>query len=382
MLLNKYKIMLKAYKYRLYPTDEQKKMLSQHFGAIRFIYNFSLEQKIKAYEKDKINLSRFDLTKMLPKLKNENKWLKDVNAQSLQGTLINLESAFTKFFREKKGFPKFKSKKNTVQSFSVPQHYKVDFDNSTIKLPKIGIIKSVLHRKFEGKLKTATVSINSVGQYYISILVDDGKEIPVKQVFTENTTIGVDVGIKHFATLSDGTKINNPKHLYNSSKKLTVLQRRLSKKQRGSNNRNKTRIAVAKQHLKIANQRKDFLHKVSHKLISENQAVAIETLNVSGMLKNHCLAKSISDVSWSEFFRQLEYKANWYSKTILRIGQFEPSTKICSSCGYYNHKITLADRDWKCPECHTVHDRDINAAINIKKMALQKQNLLTVGTTG
>lgn len=375
--------MLKAYKYRLYPTDEQKNMFIQHFGAVRFTYNWALEQKIKSYEKDKTNLSRFDLQYMVVhNLKKENKWLKEVNSQSLLNSLINLESAFTKFFREKKGFPKFKSRKNRMQSFSVPQHYTVDFDNNTIKLPKIGLVKAKLHRKFEGMLKTATVSINPSGQYFISILVDDGKEIPVKQVFTEDTTIGVDVGLKHFATLSDGTKINNPKHLYNSSKRLTVLQRRLSRKQKGSSNRNKMRIVVAKQHLKIANQRNDFLHKVSHKLISENQAVAVETLNVEGMLKNHCLAKSISDASWSEFFRQLEYKAEWYGKTVLKIGQFEPSTKICSSCGYYNHEMTLSVREWKCKDCGMIHDRDINAAINIKNFALQSQNLLTVGTTG
>lgn len=374
--------MLKAYKFRLYPTHSQVEQFVQHFGAVRFVYNWSLEQKIKVYETEKKTLSRFDLNKMLPTIKNENEWLKSVNAQSLQEANIDLESAFTKFFREKKGFPNFKSRKNPVQSFHVPQHYKVDFENNVIALPKIGSVKAILHRTFEGKLKTATVSMNNTGQFHISILVDDEKELPTKQPFDEQTTIGVDVGLKHFATLSNGTKIDNPKHLHNSSKKLSVLQRRLSRKQKGSRNRNKARKVVAKQHLKIANQRKDFLHKLTSKLIRENQAIAVETLNVSGMMKNHCLAKSISDVSWSEFFRQLEYKAEWYGKTLLKIGQFEPSTKICSVCGYYNHEITLSVREWKCPECNAVHDRDINAAKNIKTFALQKQNLLTVGTTG
>ena len=374
--------MLKAYKFRLYPTYKQMNTFAQQFGAVRFVYNWALEQKIKMYENENRSLSRFDLNKMLPELKQENKWLKETNAQSLQETNIDLESAFTKFFREKKGFPNFKSRKNQVQSFHVPQHYLVDFDNNTVKLPKIGIVKAKLHRHFEGALKTATVSMNSTRQYHISILVDDGKEDPAKQPFDESTTIGVDVGIKHFATISDGTKIDNHRHLQSSSLKLSVLQRRLSRKQKGSSNRNKARLKVAKQHLKISNQRKDFLHKTTSKLTSENQAIAVETLNIKGMLKNHRLAKSISDVSWSEFFKQLEYKAKWYGKIVLTIGQFEPSTKICNVCGYYNHKITLSVREWKCPECNTVHDRDINAALNIKTFALQKQNLLTVGTTG
>lgn len=375
--------MIKAYKYRLYPSKSQKESFIKHIGACRFTYNWALEQKIKSYEKNRTNLSRFDLQYMVVHtLKKENEWLTEVNSQSLLNSLINLESAFTKFFREKKGFPNFKSRKNPVQSFHIPQHYVIDFENNTIKLPKIGLVKAKLHQTFEGKLKTATVSMNSAKQFHISILVDDEKELPNKQSFDESTTIGVDVGIKHFATLSDETKIDNPRYLQKSSMKLSVLQRRLSRKQKGSNNRNKARLAVARQHLKISNQRKDFLHKTTSKLISENQAVAVETLNIKGMIKNHYLAKAISDVSWSEFFRMLEYKAEWYGKTLLKIGQFEPSTKICNVCGYYKHEMILSVREWKCPECGAVHDRDINAALNIKAFALQSQNLLTVGTTG
>ena len=375
--------MIKAYKYRLNPTVHQKEQFMQHIGACRFTYNWALEQKIKSYKNGKTNLSRFDLQHMVVHdLKKENVWLKEVNSQSLLNSLINLELAFTKFFREKKGFPRFKSKKNPSKSFSVPQHYTIDFDNNTIKLPKIGMVKARLHRQFEGILKTATVSVNNIGQFHISILVDDEKEVPVKQLFGEHTIIGIDVGLKHFATLSNGTKINNPRNLQKSSPKLSILQRRLSRKQKGSNNRNKAIYKVAKQHLKISNQRKDFLHKLTTQLIRENQAIAIETLNIAGMLKNQHLAKSISDVSWSEFFRQLEYKSKWYGKTVLKIGRFEPSTKICSVCGYYSHEMTLSVREWKCLECDTTHDRDINAAKNIKSFALRSKNLLTVGTTG
>ncbi|AFV24581.1 transposase, IS605 OrfB family [Methanolobus psychrophilus R15] len=370
--------MLKAYKYRIYPTKEQEELFYQHFGACRFVYNWALEHKIKSYQQDSKSVSRFTLNKMITGLKVEHEWLKDVNSQSLQGATLNLENAFTKFFREKKGFPTFKSKKNQVQSFSVPQFYEVDFDNNKIKLPKIGWIKTKLHRKFKGIEKTATVSGTSTGRYYISILVDDKQETPVKSLFNEKVTVGIDVGIKDFAVLSNGEKIDNPKYLKTSLERLNALQRRMSRKQNGSKNRAKARLEVSKLHEKISNQRNDFQHKLSSKLIGENQALALETLNVSGMLKNHCLALHIADASWSSFVSKLEYKAEWFGKTILRIGQFEPSTKICNMCGYHNGKLTLANRKWQCPDCKTNHDRDINAAINIKKFALDKQNLIRI----
>lgn len=370
--------MLKAYKYRLYPNKEQEEKFLQHIGAGRFIYNWALENKIKSYETEGKSVSRFTLNKMITELKVEHEWLKNINSQSLQGATLNLDNAFTKFFREKTGFPKFKSKKNPVQSFSVPQFYKVDFDNDKIKLPKIGWVKTKLHRRFEGKGKTATVSKTSTGKYYISILVDNEKEIPEKQSFDGNTTIGVDVGIKDFAIISNGEKINNPKNLKNSMKRLKVLHKRLSRKQKGSKSRQKAKLSLSKLHEKVSNQRNDFQHKLSSKLISENQAIALETLNVEGMMKNHSLAQHIADASWSSFMEKLEYKAEWYGKTILRIGQFAPSTKICNACGYYNKDITLADRKWGCPECKIEHDRDINAAINIKKFALDRQNLIGI----
>jgi putative transposase len=370
--------MLKAYKYRIYPTKEQEESFFQHFGACRFVYNWALENKIKSYEQNGKSVSRFTLNKMMTELKEEHTWLKNVNSQSLQGATLSLETAFTKFFREKKGFPKFKSKKNPVQSFSVPQFYEVDFDKNKVKLPKIGWIKTKLHRKFKGIEKTATLSRTPTGKYYISILVDDEQETPVKSLFNEKVTVGIDIGIKDFAILSNGEKIDNPKYLKTSIQRLNVLQRRMSRKQKGSKNRAKARNAVSKLHERISNQRNDFQHKLSSKLIGENQALALETLNVSGMLKNHCLALHIADASWNSFVTKLEYKAEWFGKTILRIGRFEPSTKICNVCGYYNKNLTLADREWQCPDCKINHDRDINAAINIKKFALNKQNLIGI----
>ena len=370
--------MLKAYKIRLYPTTEQKVLIEKHIGSCRFVYNWALAQKIETYQQTKKSISQFDLNKKITLLREEKPWLAEVNSQSLQGMTRNLESAFTKFFREKTGFPNFKSKKNPIQSFPIPQHYVVDFDKNIIKLPKIGKVKAVLHRHFEGTLKVATLSKTSTHKHFISILVDDGKEAPAKQSFSDDTTIGIDVGIKDFAVLSTGEKVENPKYLRTSMTTLKVLQRQVSRKVKGSNRRRKAIKRLAKLHEKVTNQRNDFQNKLSSKLISENQAISLETLNVKGMVKNHCLAQAISDASWSSFVNKVEYKAEWYGKTILRIGRFEPSSRICNACGFYKNDLTLKDREWLCPVCGTNHDRDINAAVNIKKFALQDQNLVVV----
>jgi len=352
----------------------------QHIHACRFVYNYSLEQKIRAYEQDGRKLSCYDLNNRLPALKEEHPWLKEVNSQSLQSANKNLDNAFTRFFREKKGFPKFKSKKNPVQSFQVPQHYRVDFERNRIKLPKLGEIKTVFHRTFAGKMKYATVSVTSTGKWFVSILVDDGKPEPEPAPFSLDTTLGIDVGLTDFATLSTGEKVENPRFLKKSLQRLKVLQRRVSRKKKGSKNRQKAIQRLARCHEKIANQRNDFLHKLSFRVVSENQAIAVESLNVAGMQKNHCLAQAIGDVSWSTFFTILEYKCRRYGKTLLKIGRFDPSSKICHGCGYINQDLKLSDREWTCPDCGTHHDRDINAAINIKKFALQEQNL--VGVSG
>lgn len=372
--------MIMAYKYRLYPNKQQMIFFEKQFGACRFVYNWALEQKIKYYETNKKSLSCFAVNNQLAILKKQEgyQWLNDVIAQSLQMSIRNLDNAFTKFFREKKGFPKFKSKKNGVRSFKLPQNYSFNFTKNTIRIPKLGNVKVILTKRITGVCKTVTVSKNSTGKYYISVLVDDGNELPEKVPFDDTTTIGIDIGIKDFAILSNGEKVNNPEYLKTSLKKLKTLSKRLSRKQKGSNNFKKAKLKLSRLHETISNQRNDFQHKLSIKLVRENQAIALETLKVCNMIKNHNLAQSISDAGWSSFVDKLTYKAEWYGKTILRIGTFEPSSKLCSNCGYHNKELTLVVREWTCPSCNAFHDRDINAAINIKKFALQDQNLIGI----
>ncbi len=368
--------MLRAYKYRMYPNKDQIKKIWRHIGTCRFLYNLSLEEKMRVYQAENRSLTMFDLNNRIPELKKQYEWMSETNSQSLQAVNRNVETAFKNFFRKKADFPKFKSKKNPVQSFQIPQHYEVNLTENRVKLPKLGIVKTVISRKYTGTLKTATVSATSTGKYFISVLVDDGLNEPEPAPFDSSNTVGIDVGLTSFLVTSDGLKEDNPRYLKNSLARLKHLQRSVARKVKGSHNRRKAVQKVAILHERISNQRSDFLHKHSYKLVSENQAIAVETLNVSGMLKNHCLARSISDVGWSVLFRQLEYKCTQYGKTLLKIGQFEPSSKLCSVCGSINRDLTLHDREWTCPDCSTRHDRDINAAINIKKMALQDQNLV------
>ena len=368
----------RAYKYRIYPTKEQEVLINKHIGSCRWIYNYALEKKVKAYKKDKTRLTRFELSADLPKLKRQEQtvWLKEVNSQSLQMSLKNMDEAFVRFFREKKGFPKFKNKHHPRKSFSVPQKVKVDWDNKRISIPKIKNIKFALDRKPEGAIKSAVVSKTPTNKYFISVLVDTGIKPPKKHQIKEETSIGVDLGIKDFLTTSDGEKVDNPKHLKKHLFKLKKLQRRASKKKKGSQNRRKANLRVAKLHERIHNSRTDFLHKTSSRLISENQTICLEDLNVKGMMKNHCLAQSIQDCSWSKFNEFLEYKAKWSGVNIVRIGRFEPSSKMCSKCGWINKDLKLSDREWKCFECSNIHDRDINAAKNILDFGLYKNNLV------
>ncbi len=371
----------RAYKYRIYPTDKQQTLINKHIGCCRWLYNYALEKKTIAYKKDKTRLSRFDLSAEIPMLKQNKgtEWLKEVNSQSLQMSLKNMDEAFTRFFRDKKGFPKFKSKHHPRKSFSVPQSVKVDWDNKKVSIPKIKNIKFALDRKPTGEIKSATVSRTPTGKYFISILVDTGMEPPKKYKIKEETSVGIDLGIKDFLITSNGGKVDNPKYLRNHLFRLKKLQRRASQKQKGSSRRKRANLRVAKIHERIHNLRTDFLHKLSFKLISENQTICLEDLNVQGMMKNHCLAQSISDCSWSKFNEFLKYKAEWNGVNIVRIGRFEPSSKMCSKCGHIKRDLTLKDRKWQCSICYSEHDRDINAAKNILDFGLHRNNLVGAG---
>lgn len=359
--------MYKARKYRIYPTNSQKELIHKHCGSVRFLYNLALETKTTAYSGSKVNLSRYDLQKQVVDLKKELPWLKETNSQSLQVALLDLDTAYSNFFKGRADFPKFKKKSNRG-SFNVPQN--VIVENNLLIIPKFKEgIKIKLHRDIVGTIKQCTVSFTPTGKYFVSILCDTGKEKPSKPKITEEDSIGVDLGIKDFLVTSEGEVIENPKFLRNSIDRLKVLQRRASKKQKGSSNRKKANKRVAVLHEKITNQRQDFLHKVSTQLIRENQTICLENLGVSNMMKNHNLAQAISDVSWSEFNRMIEYKVEWYGVNVLRIGRFAPSSKTCE-CGEINKDLKLSDRVWECKSCGQVNERDLLAARNIKKFAL------------
>jgi len=373
--------MFKSYKFNIKPDKEQTEMLEKHFGACRFMYNWALDKKIKLYTEENKKISCFDLIRQITPMKKteEFSWLKDVYIGSLQKSVVNLESAFTRFFKEKKGFPKFKSKNDSRQSYQCVIGCRVNQELGLIKLPKIKKqFKLRGFRNFEGKIKTITIA-REANKYFISILVDDGKEPPEKIKISKDKAIAIDLGIKDFATLSNGEKIANPKFIKKHEKNLAKQQRRLARKKKGSNRRVKQRIKLAKVYGKIANARTDFLHKTSTNLINRFDAICIEDLNVSGMVKNHNLAKAISNCGWSKFREMLNYKAEWYGKNILTIGRFEPSSKVCSCCGSINNDLQLKDREWQCSKCQAVHDRDINAAKNILNFAFQKQNLSPSG---
>ena len=319
--------------------------------------------------------------KLLPVLKKEQEtsFLKEVNAQSLQTTIRNLDSAYQRFFKEKKGFPKFKSKRSTRQSFQIVQNTTVNFDEKKVYIPKFKEgIKCKFHRLFDGKIKTSTISRTSTGRYFISILVQFDEDNPKKKLIDENQAVGIDLGIKTFATLSNGKEIPNPKNLKNAMTRLKRLQRNLSRKVKGSNNREKARHVLACQYERVTNRRNDFLEKVTHELVTTYDTICLETLSARNMMKNHHLAQALSDIAIGRFNERIEQKAEWYGTNILRIGRFEPSSKMCS-CDYVYKDLKLSQRVWTCPSCGRRNQRDLLAANNIKAFAFKKRHN-TAGT--
>lgn len=360
-----------GFKYKILPTAEQVELLEQHFGSARFIYNYFLDLKSKTYEESKVNLSRFDLQKLIPSLKKERPWLKLVNAQTLQKALLDLDTAYKNFFAKRGKFPKFKSKRSSYSRFNVPQDVRLEGD--TLSIPKFREgIKVILHRPIKGTIKSATIERNPLGEFFVSILCEINSPTLVKSEIEEDTTLGIDLGISSYLTTSKGEKIENPKYLSRSQSKLSYAQRRYSKTKG-----RKAKRKLNKIHTKVKNQRLDFLHKLSNKLLSdsENQTICIEKLNIEGMLKNNPLAKHISDAGWAMFINMLTYKAKLKGKNILQVDTFYPSSKLCHKCNYKNDNLKLADRQWICPNCKSNLDRDLNAAINIKNKALEEHRV-------
>lgn len=350
-----------TYEYRIYPNKKQEQMFAKTFGCTRFIYNKILDIRIQNYNNKKENKPLSN--RLTPaKYKDEFIWLKEVDSLALANAQLHVEKSYKNFFKHGFGKPKFKNKygKQSYTTNNVSNTIRIE--NNKIRLPKVGMVNIVLHRPIQGNIKSVTVKKTKTNKYFISILTDFTYKVDKK---ANNYAIGIDLGIKDFAILSNGSKIQNPKEYRKLENKMKFAQRALSRKVKGSNNRNKAKYKLAKVHEKISNRRKDFLHKLSHKIINENQVIVLEDLQVKNMVKNHKLAKSIADVSWGTFVVYLQYKANVYNREIIKIDKFFPSSKTCSCCGHVLEKLDLSTREWLCPNCKTKHDRDVNASVNI-----------------
>ncbi len=366
--------MYRAYKFRLYPTSEQKTALAKSFGCCRWYWNYALNLCQETYKLSGKSLSRGALQGLLPSLKREYVWLSDAYSQCLQYVALNLSTAYKNFFEKKAGFPRFKSLHGR-QSISYPSNVKLEGDY--IKMPgKVGRIYCQQERKFDGQIKTVTIFLNPDGKYFVAILVDDGQANP--SVSSGGKAVGIDLGLTHFCITSDGSKFDNPRHTLNHARNLKKKQQSLARKQKGSFARIKAKKLVAKIHAKIKRVRKDFLHKLSRKIVNENQVVAVENLYVKGMVRNHNLAKAINDVGWRMFCTMLKYKCEWDGKTYIEVDRFFASSKTCNVCLNKVGSLALNIRSWTCSKCHTNHDRDINAAISIRNESLR---ILSLGTS-
>jgi putative transposase len=369
--------MQRAFQYRIYPTKDQQEFLARQFGAVRFVYNRFLSNRKDEYLNNKKSLNYYDDAKSLTELKSQDgyEWLYEINSQTLQASLRNLEVSYQNFFKKRAKFPRFHSRKNK-QCIKIPQHFKIEdcslrgdkIEDHKLFIPKLKEgIEIILHRDLPKKQTCCFISKTSSDRYYVSFLC----EVEIEPLEKSDSIIGIDLGIKSLIVSSNGQVIENKNFYKRSEKKLAYDQRQLSKKKLGSSNRNKQRKEVAKINEYIANCRKDYLHKVSKKLIDENQVIITESLSVKNMMSNHYLAKSITDASWSELLRQLEYKANWYGRTFYQIYKFFPSSKTCNHCQFVLDDLPLSIREWNCPNCKEQNDRDLNAALNIRDKGMK-----------